>query len=142
MQEMEEYESFLDRALSQIPDIKVMDSRFVIPEPRLFYEGRTSVLENFETIVDYINRDRNHLMTYLLRELGTAGKIEGLRAIFQGRFLRESIGAIIKSYVEEFVICSECGRPDTHLTKSDRVLMLKCDACGAHRPVKKRAAGS
>lgn len=126
----------------QIPDIKVAGSRFVIPEPKLFYEGRTSVLENFEAIADYVNRDRNHLMTYILRELGTAGKIEGLRAVFQGRFLREGVGAIIKSYVEEFVICSECGRPDTHLIKSERVLMLKCDACGAHRPVKKRAVGS
>lgn len=132
---------FLDRALAQIPDIKVMDSRFVIPEPKLFYEGRATVLENFESIADYINRDRNHFMTYLLRELGTAGKMEGLRAVFQGRFAKEGLGSIIKSYVEEFVICSECGRPDTHLIKSDRVLMLKCDACGAHRPVKKRAVG-
>ena len=28
--------------------------------------------------------------------------------------------------------------PDTHLIKSERILMLKCDACGGHRPVKKR----
>jgi len=38
------------------------------------------------------------------------------------------------------VICSECGKPDTRLVKDDRVLMLRCDACGGHRPVKKRKA--
>ena len=59
---------------------------------------------------------------------------------FQGRFSSEMIASLIDEYVEEFVICSECNRPDTHLTKSDRTLMLKCDACGAHRPIKKRLA--
>jgi len=47
---------------------------------------------------------------------------------------------IIDAYIKEYVICSECGRPDTHLIKSDRILTLRCDACGAHRPVTKRRA--
>ncbi|MDY6958603.1 MAG: translation initiation factor IF-2 subunit beta [Halobacteriota archaeon] len=135
---MEEFEGYLDRALSQMPDIKIDDSRFNIPVPRVFYEGRTSILDNFDNIADYLNRDRDHFMKYILREIGTAGKIDGSRAIFQGRFSEEVINSIIDSYVDEFVTCTECGRPDTHLNKSDRVLMLKCDACGAHRPVKKR----
>ena len=135
---MEEYERFLDRALAQMPDIEINDSRFNIPPPKIFYEGRTSLLENFDNIADYLNRDRDHFMKYLLREIGTAGKIDGSRAIFQGRFSEENIKSIIDSYIEEFVICSECGRPDTHINKSERILMLKCDACGAHRPVKKR----
>ncbi len=77
-------------------------------------------------------------MKYLTRELGTAGKIEGSRAVFQGRFTKEMLKSNIDAYVEEYVICSECGRPDTQLVKVDRVLMLKCSACGGHRPVKKR----
>ena len=39
------------------------------------------------------------------------------------------------SYTETFVLCSECGRPDTHINKEGRVLILECEACGAHRPV-------
>ncbi|MDY6966881.1 MAG: translation initiation factor IF-2 subunit beta, partial [Halobacteriota archaeon] len=68
---MEEYEEFLDRALEQMPDIMINDSRFNIPVPKIFYEGRTSVLENFDNIADYLNRDRDHFMKYLLREIGT-----------------------------------------------------------------------
>lgn len=79
-------------------------------------------------------------MKYLTRELGTAGKVEGSRAIFQGKFPKELIKSNIESYVEEYVICSECGRPDTQLEKVERVMVLKCLACGAHRPVKKRKA--
>ncbi|HUV83238.1 MAG TPA: TRAM domain-containing protein, partial [archaeon] len=71
---------------------------------------------------------------------GTAGKIDGQHAVFQGKFTAEAIAEQIESYVNEYVKCSECGRPDTKLVKSDRILMLQCDACGAHRPVRKRKA--
>lgn len=132
------YEEYLERALERLPDIRKGDERFVVPKPVVSIEGKTTVLENFSSIADTLNRSEEHLMKYLLRELGTAGKIEGGRAIFQGRFQAEDIGEQINSYVEEYVLCSECGKPDTQLVKSDRILMLKCEACGAHRPVKKR----
>lgn len=137
---MEDYEALLDRALEKLPDMETTDVRFVIPEPKIFVEGKTTVLDNFSNIVDILNRDPDHVMKYLTRELGTAGKMEGSRAIFQGRFTRDMIKSNIDSYVEEYVICSECGRPDTQLVKVERVLVLKCAACGAHRPVKKRKA--
>ncbi len=137
---MDEYEKLLDRALENLPDVETTDARFIIPEPRIFIEGKTTVLDNFTNIISVLNRDPDHLMKYLTRELGTAGKVEGSRAIFQGRFPKELIKSNIGSYVEEYVICSECGRPDTQLEKVERVMVLKCLACGAHRPVKKRKA--
>lgn len=137
---MDDYEALLDRAIENLPDIETTDTRFVIPAPRIFIEGKTTVLDNFSNIVDVLNRDPNHLMKFLTREMGTAGKLEGGRAIFQGRFPKELIKSNINSYVEEYVICSECSRPDTQLVKENRVLVLKCSACGAHRPVKKRRA--
>ncbi|NYT00319.1 MAG: translation initiation factor IF-2 subunit beta [Methanocellales archaeon] len=135
---MKDYEALLDRALIQIPDIVTEKSRFVVPSPKTFSEGRTTVFDNFGDIADVLNRDVDHFLKFLLQELGTAGKIEGGRAIFQGKFPFEVINSQIDDYVEEYVICSECGMPDTHLIKSGRILMLKCDACGGHRPVKKR----
>ena len=135
---MGDYEALLDRALGQIPDIVTEKSRFVVPSPKSFSEGRTTILDNFGEIADVLNRDVDHFLKFLLQELGTAGKIEGGRAIFQGNFPFDVINSQIDDYVEEYVICSECGMPDTHLIKSGRILMLKCDACGGHRPVKKR----
>lgn len=137
---MDDYLSGLDRAMKSMPDSKGPKERFVMPAPRVFYEGKATVLENFGAIADAFDRDPDHLMKYLLQELGTAGKIEGHRGIFQGKFSEQAISRQVESYFEEYVVCSECRLPDTHLTKSDRVLMLKCDACGAHRPVRKRKA--
>ena len=134
---MYDYEELLDRAIAKLPDIETTDARFVIPEPRTFSEGKATILDNFGNIADILNRDPDHLMKYLTRELGTAGKIEGSRAVFQGRFTRTQLADNIQAYVDEYVMCSECGRPDTQLVRVDRVLILKCSACGAHRPVKK-----
>jgi translation initiation factor 2 subunit 2 len=139
---MDDYISGLERAIKKMPATQGTKERFVLPSPKVFYEGKTTVLENFSIIADTLNREPDHLMKYLLQELGTAGKIEGGRAIFQGKFSEQVMARHIKSYFEEYVVCTECRLPDTHLTKSDRVLMLKCDACGAHRPVRKRKAGA
>jgi translation initiation factor 2 subunit 2 len=133
----EDYYEMLDRASGVTKQVGVKD-RFSIPDPEIFYEGRTSVLENFRDIVNHLNRDEEHLMKFLLKELGTAGKIKGEYAVLQGKFMMENVKSVITSYADEFVICSECGRPDTHLLHEDHVLILKCDACGAHRPVRKR----
>lgn len=132
------YEELLDRAISKLPSERVTNERFNIPDIKLYSEGKATIIENFTIISDTIRRDMDHIMKYLTRELGTAGKVENQRAIFQGRFTKEQIEANVKSYVNEYVICSECNRPDTTLEKVDRVLILKCAACGAHRPVKKR----
>lgn len=137
---MNDYLANLDRALKQLPEIKGSGERFVVPEPKLLTEGKTTVLENFAGIADKLNREQEHLFKFLLRELGTAGKIDGSRAIFQRKLTSGIVTELVNAYVKEYVTCSECGRPDTHLMKSERILTLRCDACGAHRPVTKRRA--
>jgi translation initiation factor 2 subunit 2 len=137
---LDDYLAGLDRAMKKMPDTKGPKERFVMPVSKVYYEGKTTVLENFGAIADAFDREPEHLMKYMLQEMGTAGKIEGHRGVFQGKFAEHAIARQIDSYFEEYVVCSECRLPDTHLIKSDRVLMLKCDACGAHRPVRKRKA--
>ncbi|HTY14733.1 MAG TPA: translation initiation factor IF-2 subunit beta [Methanoregulaceae archaeon] len=134
------YEALLKKAYSGMTEVSESHERFNVPEAKSYIEGKTTVLENFAEIADMVRRDKDHLMKFLLGELGTAGKIDGNRAIFNGKFESSLINSLIRSYVEDYVICSECGRPDTRLVKDDRFLLLRCDACGGHRPVKKRKA--
>jgi len=139
---MDSYEKLLNRAIEQLPEEKTTDERFIVPEAKIFSEGKTTVLDNFSNIAGVLRRDPDHVMKYLTRELGTAGKIEGGRAIFQGKFTRDQMDENVQHYIEEYVMCSECNRPDTTLGKMDRVIILQCAACGAHRPVKKRQAAA
>lgn len=134
------YEALLRKAYSQVSEPSESTERFTVPEVKAYIEGKTTVFENFGEIADTIRRDRDHLMKFLLGELGTAGKIDGNRAIFNGKFDITLIATLVKNYVEDYVICSECGKPDTRLVKDDRIQLLRCDACGGHRPVRKRKA--
>ena len=42
----------------------------------------------------------------------------------------------IFQYTRQFVLCPDCGKPDTQLMKEDGRLNLKCQACGAKHIVK------
>lgn len=133
---MANYTELLKRVKSNLPPPVSDGERFKVPEVDILVEGSTTVLRNFMDICDAIRRDPRHLSTYLLRELGTAGAIEDRRMVFKGKVTPQAVNDRIRSYVDTYVICSECGRPDTHLVKEDRVVILECEACGAKRPVK------
>jgi len=137
-----DYSSLLKRAKAALPEALSSGERFRIPEPDIVVEGKTTILRNFEDICDGIRRDPNMVLTYMLRELGTAGAQEGRRVVFKGKVTAAQVAERIQSYVDLYVLCQECGRPDTRLVKEDRVAILECDACGARRPVKsvKKAA--
>jgi translation initiation factor 2 subunit 2 len=131
----DDYLSLLDRAKAQLPETIEKHERFTVPEPDVFQEGKTTVVRNFGAIVDALRREPDHLLQYLLKELGTPGTMEGQRVIFKARLTPQQIADRINTYTETFVLCSECGRPDTHINKEGRTLILECEACGAHRPV-------
>ena len=130
-----DYEALLDRAKKDLPQTLEAHDRFQIPEPDVMIEGKTTVIRNFGAIVEALRREPEHLYGYLLRELGTAGSLEGTRVVFKGKVATAQIVDRINSYVEEYVLCSECDRPDTRIVKDGRILILTCETCGAHRPV-------
>jgi translation initiation factor 2 subunit 2 len=131
-----DYKKLLKRAQGDAHTVKADKGRFVVPKVDIFYEGRTTVLRNFDKILDTINRDADHLLKFLLRELGTAGEKEGNRVMFQGKVQPRQIQERINAYIDMYVMCQECNRPDTHLVKEGRTILLRCDACGAFRPIK------
>ena len=131
-----DYLALLDRAKSNLPKDVAEHERFQIPAVDIMYEGKATVLRNFKDIVDVLRRDEKDVTQYLLRELGTAGSMEERRLVFKGKVVRAQIEDKLSSYVATFVMCSECNRPDTKLVREGRTLILKCEACGAHRPIK------
>jgi len=131
----ESYEQLLERALKNMPQTKTDGERFVVPKPEIMIEGKTTIFRNFFEIVEVIRRDPDHFLAYLLRELGTPGEIKEKRVIFKSKISPQILSERIDTYVNTYVICPECGRPDTKLVKEDRIWMLECEACGAKAPV-------
>jgi translation initiation factor 2 subunit 2 len=99
-------------------------------------EGARTTIKNFSQIAKALNRNEEHLYKYLVKSLGTAGFIDNGRLILQGKFTKDEVQKEINDYVRIYVLCKECGAPDTEFIKEERVLMVRCLACGAKHPVR------
>ncbi|EMA41435.1 translation initiation factor IF-2 subunit beta [Halococcus hamelinensis] len=132
-----DYEASLDRAMDSVPDLDTGDSRLDVPTAEAQKDGAFTRLTNLGRIADALSRDAEHIHSVIQRELGTNGQFDAGRSRFNGTFSSDDFDEAIRSYTEEFVICSECGLPDTHLETEGRTQMLRCEACGAFRPVEK-----
>jgi translation initiation factor 2 subunit 2 len=133
---MKTYEKMLEEARDKLPKDIVSDVRLEIPKPQATISGNQTFIVNFIEITNVIKRDPKHLSKFLFRELATPGHLDGSRLILQGKIYGSLIEKKIEAYLKEYVYCNECGKPDTHLIKQDRIYFLKCDACGARYPVK------
>ncbi len=135
MQTDKDYENLLDRAYSKIKKVETSE-RFEIPKIESFVEGPRTVVSNLNQMVSFFRRDLNHFVKFLSKELATQITFKGDKAIFNRKLFPDQINDKIKAYVEEFVLCSQCGKPDTELLKEKDFLFLHCLACGAKHSVR------
>ena len=62
------YEALLKKAYANVTEQSESTDRFIVPEAKVYIEGKTTILENFAEIADVVRRDQDHLMKYLLGE--------------------------------------------------------------------------
>lgn len=131
-----EYVKALEKAYKEVKPIK-KGERFEIPEAKGFIQGNKTIIINFSQITDLIKRKPEHFAKYLAKELATSFILELPRLILNRKIKIEKINEKIKEYIKAYVICKECKKPDTELTKQDRLLFLHCMACGTKYSVPK-----
>lgn len=131
-----DYKKMLDEAYSQLPEEVFKRERFEVPRPYCTIFGSRTVLHNFKEICDTLNRNPVHVLKFLSKEMATAGTVDGARAIFQGKFTRETFERLIERYINEYVKCPVCKRPDTRIVKEKRLYFLLCEACGARSSIR------
>jgi len=133
----EEYLAMLKRVREKLPKVLETSERFVIPDPEVVHEGGYTHILNFKEIADAVDRDPDHIILFLSHELGVPIVKAAKRLILQARVKRRLIEDKIQKYIKNYVICPECGKPDTKLIKQKRYVYLKCEVCGAETPVRK-----
>ena len=131
-----EYKDLYDRARSQLPEKVFEQSRLEIPKIDSLVEGNKTFLVNVKEILAVMNREENHFLKFMAGELATSVTMEGVRAVFAGKHASITLQNLLERYVKEYVICGECGKPDTVLIIETRILRKRCDACGASIAVK------
>ena len=131
-----DYESLLKKALAIVPQTASSRERFEIPKVQGHVEGNKTIINNFLSIAKVFGRDVEQLLKYLQRELATPAFVDGQRLVLGRKLNAEFINQKIERFAKDFVLCRECGKPDTKLEKEGRVLFVRCTACGAKHPVR------
>jgi len=130
------YDELLKRACSQMPEVSLKRERLELPRLYIKTVGMRTIISNFKEVADILNRNPQHILKFLTREMATAATFHESRAVFQGRFKHDSFERLLQRYMESFVICPVCKRPDTKITKEKRLSFLICNACGAKSSIK------
>jgi len=130
------YEQLLDKAYSELPEISEETVRFEVPVVKGSIQGNKTIISNLSQIAADLRRQEAHLYKFLLRELATTGDQKKGQTVFIGRFRSDFLNGKIEKYVNEFIYCKQCKKPDTHLTKEQGVTVLVCEACGAKSTVR------
>ena len=130
------YEELLEEAYGKVHSIEGKGERFEIPKIEGHFEGKKTVLTNFFQIASHIRRNPEHFQKFLLKELATSGQKEGERFVLNNKIPSAKINSKIEEYVNEFVLCKECEKPDTEIIKEGKINFIRCLACGAKHPIR------
>ncbi|XP_019168458.1 PREDICTED: eukaryotic translation initiation factor 2 subunit beta-like isoform X2 [Ipomoea nil] len=142
-----EYEELLGRVFNILrennPELAGDRRRTVMRPPQVLREGtKKTVFVNFMDLCKTMHRQPEHVMAFLLAEMGTSGSLDGQqRVVVKGRFAPKNFEGILRRYVNEYVICNGCKSPDTILSKENRLFFLRCEKCGSGRSVAPIKAG-
>lgn len=131
-----DYEKLLNNAYEKVKRVEGTGERFEITKIEGHFEGRRTILTNFFQIASHLRREPEHLQKFLLKELATSGQIEGDKLILNNKISSSKINPKIEQYTKEFVLCKECGKPDTEITKEGKINLVHCLACGAKHPIR------
>ena len=129
----------LTRGKSKLPETVANVERFNVPKITGHLEGNKTVLSNYFQITSMMSRSPEHLLKYISRELAAKGELKRQLLVFNTKIPSSKINEKIQQYVDKYVMCSECSRPDTKLVKEGTIIFLRCNACGAKHSVSSKA---
>ena len=128
---MDDYETLLERGKKALPKAVHSSERFIIPKVRGHIQGNKTVLSNFTQIAQHLRRKPQHMLKYVLKELATPGEIKKHFVLLGAKVPASRINEKVQRYADTFVVCRECNKPDTKMTKEGNIYFIKCHACGA-----------
>ena len=125
------YDKLLTRIYMALPKKTLEKERFELPKAISMIQGKQTIWQNFVKVAKDLNRDHQQLYKFVMKEISTSSTISNQALILNGVFDNHKINLILDKYIKNFVLCSECKKPDTEIAIQNNVKILKCSACGA-----------
>ena len=133
-----DYLELLKSARESLPKAAFEKQRFEIPIARGHIQGNMTVISNFRQIADSLGRPPEHLLKFILKELAAPGDLKPKGLLIGTKVPASRINDKVRQYANEFVLCPECGKPDTKIERAGEMSYIKCTACGAKNFVKSK----
>ena len=133
-----DYKAMLKKAGEDMPEVVFEKERFEIPKVTGHLQGNRTVVSNFHQIANALSRPVEHLMKYVLKELATPGTLTKTALIMGSKVPASKVNEKVKNYAHEFVLCKNCGKPDTKIEKERNMTFMKCTACGSRQAIKSK----
>ncbi len=128
----------LKRGRENLPETTSGSGRFSVPKIKGHLQGNKTIVSNLGEIAKIQGRKIELLAKYIEKKLATKALVEGTFVIFNTKLSASKINIRVQEFTDQFVICKECGKPETKLSKDTGVYFIKCQACGAKYSVKSR----
>lgn len=132
-----DYNKLLDGLWEALPEKLKKHERFEIPTVEAFVEGNQTIIKNFNEVAGKLDREPKYILQFLSKELAAPAAFEGNRVVVQRKLRKQVIDEKIRAYAKEYVVCHECGRPDTKITSLEGQKIIKCTACGGWWPLRR-----
>jgi len=130
----------LKKAREELPESVFESERFEIPKVKGHIQGNKTVISNFHAIANVLGRNVEHFLKYILKEIATPGNLTRNALMLGAKVPASRINEKIRKYASEYVLCRDCGKPDTKLMKEGDLSFIKCQACGSKHQVKSMKA--
>ncbi|KAI3833907.1 hypothetical protein MKW92_042991 [Papaver armeniacum] len=105
-----EYQELLDGAVNAVQESiqKLVGDILTKPKVQRGREGlNKTALVNFMDICKKMHREPEHVMNFLLTQMGTTGSLDGQqKLVVKGRFTPNIFDEFLKRYINDYVICN------------------------------------
>jgi translation initiation factor 2 subunit 2 len=137
MEEIYTTQFLLNRAFEKMENVG-KKKKFSMKKPEVKKQNRKTYIKNFVTLCNSINRDINHVKTFMENELKVSSSINDDDMLMLNNIYHQGkIELVISKYAEKYIICSEpkCGSGNTEIIKENRISYLSCKSCFSKKAV-------
>jgi len=133
---MKSYETMLDELYEKLPKREGPTERFEAPFFESFIQGKQTIIANFAVVAEKLRRKPQHLLKFVSKEMASPATIDNKRLVLQGKFRKDLLNSRLKHYIEEYILCNECHRPDTKFITFEGHKYKQCEGCAGRSPVR------
>ncbi len=101
--------------------------RYKMPKMVLTHRKNQTDIDNLPLVAKSLNRPLDELLKYFAQNLGTHSNPK--TNLLSGTYQYTQLHDLLLKYIDDFVLCEQCGNPETDYAIKKSHLYRNCRAC-------------